>query len=171
MMKLLTIGYEGLTVQTFLDLLLKNKVRTLVDVRELPLSRKPGFSKSALSQNVAAYDLNYIHLAALGCPREIRHAYRADADWARYTRRFWAYLRTQDEAIARLGARSLTETCCLMCYEADYKYCHRSYVAAQVASVVGHRLEIVHLHTTSPSQVVAPSATRAAARADKPIRR
>ncbi len=170
-MKLFTIGYEGLNAQTFFGLLLKNQIHTLVDVRELPLSRKAGFSKSALAQNAQARGLNYAPFSALGCPREIRHAYRADTDWARYTRRFMAYIKTQDEAIANLATRALTESCCLMCFEADHNFCHRSYVAAQVAAVVGGKLEIVHLRATSPSQVVAPLAAQVATRTDRPTRR
>lgn len=170
-MKLYTIGYEGSGVQTFLDVLGAHAVQTLVDVRELPLSRKPGFSKSALSQAARAQGLNYVHLSSLGCPREIRHEYRADGDWVRYTRRFMGYLYTQQESIQTLAARALLESCCLMCFEADHNFCHRNYVAAHVAAVVGNQIEIVHLRATSPSQVVAPLAAKAAAQADKPARR
>ncbi len=80
MIELMTIGYEGLTVAGFLDLLRRCRVSRLVDVRELPISRKPGFAKAALSAAIEARGIRYEHLVALGCPREIRHRYREDGD-------------------------------------------------------------------------------------------
>src|ERR1035437_7627246 len=64
----------------------------------------------------------------LGCPKEIRHDYRDDGDWARYSRRFKSYLETQGGAIERLIEWAGEEQCCLLGLEADYNFCHRSYV-------------------------------------------
>ncbi|MBI5291596.1 MAG: DUF488 domain-containing protein [Chloroflexi bacterium] len=149
-MKLMTIGYEGLATAQFFDLLTAGRVQTIVDVRELPLSRKPGFSKSALALSTAAHSLEYIHVPALGCPREIRHEYRDDGDWQRYTRRFRAYLSTQTEAIHDLSQLAQRNRCCLLCYEADPNFCHRLFVAERVVEIVGTSLKIVHLMATAP---------------------
>lgn len=169
-MQLMTIGYEGLTSSEFFKLLLTNRVQTIIDVRELPLSRKPGFSKTVLSQAAMSHNLKYVHLSALGCPREIRHAYRADENWARYTKRFLAYLKTQNETVQALAVRVLSERCCLMCFEADPNFCHRSYVAGQIASITGSSLHVVHLHAKTQIQVVAGVAAHSSRQAGKPNR-
>ena len=148
---LMTIGYEGLSLDQFFRLLRHGEVQTLVDVRELPLSRKPGFSKSALSAAVTSHGLSYVHAAPLGCPRDVRHAYRADGDWARYTQRFAEHMDTQQEAVMELAERVQSERCCLLCFEADPNFCHRSFVADRVALAVGPTLIVTHLMSTSPA--------------------
>lgn len=102
MTELMTIGYEGMTLKEFLALLQRCRVSTLVDVRELAISRKPGFAKAALSAALAENGIQYEHLVELGCPRDVRHGYREDGDWTRYTRKYKAYLDTQEAALNRL---------------------------------------------------------------------
>jgi len=78
---LFTIGYEGLSMDRFTAQLKAAGVRRVVDVRELPLSHKPGFSKRPLSRALEGAGLAYEHIPALGCPRPIRNRYRADNNW------------------------------------------------------------------------------------------
>lgn len=126
---LYTFGYEGLDIAAFIARLRQIQVSMVVDVRELPLSRKQGFSKTALRAYLAAAAIGYVHTPALGCPKKIRDQYRDDGDWARYTRDFLAYLRTQDASLQALAQESRAATACLICFEADYAVCHRTYVA------------------------------------------
>ena len=142
-MKLYTFGYEGLNLDTFIDRLKEAGVRQIVDVREYPLSRKKGFSKNALSAALAAHGIEYVHIAALGCPKEIRQRFKLDADWGTYERSFCRYLKTQSEAVHELARVAKRETACLLCFEADYNKCHRSLVArAALACGAPH---LVHL--------------------------
>lgn len=126
---LFTFGYEGLDIAAFVARLRDAQVRMIVDVRELPLSRKKGFSKTALREHLAAAGIGYVHAPALGCPKKIRNQYRSDGDWARYTRDFLAYLQTQDASVRELAQQSRAAAACLVCFEADYSMCHRTYVA------------------------------------------
>lgn len=153
-MILMTIGYEGLDIETFIAELRANRVATLVDVRELPLSRKKNFSKSSLAEAMQGAGLAYVHMSALGCPRDIRKEYSADRDWARYRRRFDAYLETQDDALAALRAKAERESCCLMCFEADYRVCHRSLVTDALLS--DGKVEVKHLTVSKPSPSNSP---------------
>jgi len=137
-----TIGYEGLSVEQFLELLSANRVEHLVDIREAPISRKPGFAKAALAEAVGRLGIRYSHVRALGCPKPIRDRYRRDGDWSRYTRDFKIYLAAQAPAIAELRAGIMATRTCLLCYEADFHRCHRSFVAEAVA---GEPLAIRHL--------------------------
>lgn len=154
MTDLMTIGYEGLAPGEFFGILQRCRVGMVVDIRELPISRKPGFAKSALAAAVVERGMTYQHLVELGCPREVRHAYRADGDWARYTRDFKAYLETQTESLQRVAEWVKAERCCLLCYEADYNFCHRSYVAESVAAISTGEVRILHLTGPVTGRVV-----------------
>ena len=132
-MKLYTIGYEGMRIDAFAASLAEHGVETIVDVRQLPLSRKPGFSKSALAAKLSQHDLEYVHRPELGCPKPIRDQYRQNEDWRQYTESFVNYIATKDEALTNLAGLALRTTCALLCYEADYNFCHRSMVADAVA--------------------------------------
>jgi uncharacterized protein (DUF488 family) len=127
--RLYTIGYEGSAMPPFIACVREAGVETVVDVRELPLSRKRGFSKGGLSGHLREAGIGYVHMRSLGCPRTIRAAYRSDRSWPRYTREFLAYLATQQEAVESLAALSQARSCCVVCFEADFAVCHRTYVA------------------------------------------
>jgi uncharacterized protein (DUF488 family) len=144
-----TIGYEGIGIERFLQALHAHAIEVVVDVRELPQSRKPGFAKKALAAHLAKQAVRYVHIAALGCPRVIRHRYRNDDDWGRYERAFRHYLAQQDEALAALGALAVRSNCALMCFEADAHYCHRRMVAAAVARA--QRTPVLHINTHQTS--------------------
>jgi uncharacterized protein (DUF488 family) len=142
-MTLFTFGYEGLSIDAFIARLKKAGVRTVLDVRQLPLSRKPGFSKGALSTALHATGIVYAHVPALGCPRPIRDRYKVDGDWAAYVKAFSAYLAEQGEAVAELARIAKKTSACLICFEADFNRCHRSIVARATARAGGPR--VVHL--------------------------
>lgn len=67
----------------------------MVDVRELPLSRKKGVSKSAFGAALSAHGIAYLHAPALGCPKPIRNQYKADGNWQTYTPEFLKYIPIQ----------------------------------------------------------------------------
>ena len=140
---LYTFGYEGLTLGAFITRLKAVDVRTIIDVRELPLSRKKGFSKRAFAEALHGAGIAYAHMPALGCPKPIRDAYRSDGDWSAYTRKFMTYLDQQGAAVAEVAKITRATSACLVCFEADFNYCHRSMVARAAARAGGP--VVVHL--------------------------
>ena len=74
-MTIYTIGYEGIDIDDFLYLLQNHNIETVVDIRELPLSRKQGFSKNILSNHLNLKGYEYIHIPQLGCPKPIRNQF------------------------------------------------------------------------------------------------
>jgi len=128
-MNLYMIGYEGLNQTEFFRLLNLSSIKTLIDIRELPLSRKAGFSKNQLLKTASLNNIDYIHKSSLGCPRDIRHAYRNNGNWLDYSVNFFSYLCTQQKALQELSEIVSRNNSCLMCFEADYFKCHRSYVS------------------------------------------
>lgn len=130
---LYTAGYEAMTSEAFIGRLAAEAIRTLVDVRALPLSRKPGFSKTALSKLLADRGIGYLHMPSLGCPKSVRDRYKLDRDWTQYTASFMEHLAGQQAAIAELAKIGSTTTAALMCFEADPAQCHRTFVARAVS--------------------------------------
>jgi len=133
-----TIGYEDATVPRFLETLKGADVDLLVDVRAVAGSRKPGYAKSRLAENVGSVGIEYLHLRGLGTPAEGRAAARAGRhDEMRAI--FLEHLETPEaqddlERLAELvrdGRRV-----CLLCLEADPAHCHRSIVAEAVQKLV-----------------------------------
>lgn len=144
-MTIYTIGYEGIDIEQFFTLLREHNIETVVDVRELPLSRKPGFSKKILATALNLNGLEYTHLADLGCPKSIRDRYRLDANWRRYKEGFLKYLNTQADAIEDLAMMATSSNCALLCFEADFNYCHRSMVADAVKRRNGMRVSHIRV--------------------------
>lgn len=139
-----TIGYEGADQEALLDAVVAAGVTVLVDVRERPLSRKAGLSKTALSRALAARGVAYRHVRDLGTPPALRKPYKLTGDWEELERGFRAHLawRTPDlEDLADLAAR---EHVCLLCFEADPARCHRSLVAARLQEL-GLVADVTHL--------------------------
>jgi uncharacterized protein (DUF488 family) len=128
-MRVLTIGYEGIGLGDFLDVLQAQGVRRVVDVREMPLSRKPGFSKSALSKALAEVNIEYVHERVLGTPKPIREALRATGDWQAYERSYLEFLAPREEELSRILE---FDDICLLCFEANYAECHRSLVTQRM---------------------------------------
>jgi uncharacterized protein (DUF488 family) len=146
-MSIYTIGYEGLDMNGFLALLRLGNVETVVDIRDLPLSRKTGFSKNALREALNLHGFEYLHVPELGCPKPIRNQYRADANWSRYKAGFLQYLGQQENVVSELSAMATTTACALLCFEADHNYCHRSMVADAMHDVSG--MQVHHLHAAA----------------------
>lgn len=154
-MKIYTVGYEGLDIDSFLSLLAENDIETVVDVREMPLSRKPGFSKKSLASVLNLSGREYVHMVNLGCPKLVRDRYREDGNWKRYTEGFMKHLKAQDDAIAELSALAATSNCALLCYEADPNFCHRSMVASAVKDYCGARVTHIKASAKKASPVAA----------------
>jgi uncharacterized protein (DUF488 family) len=145
-MTIFTVGYEGTTLEQFLERLQRTKVQLVVDVRDVPLSRKPGFSKTALGSALELVGLQYFHIRELGCPKSIRDQYRADGNWQAYTAAFMGHLRKQRVAIRSLAQLCRQSRAALVCYEADPEQCHRTYVARAVAALQDHRVMHIGAH-------------------------
>lgn len=147
---LFTLGYEGLSIDAFIERLQAAQVKTIVDVRKLPLSRKKGFSKTAFSAALSLHGIAYLHVPALGCPKPIRNHYKADANWATYTRDFLAYLQTQDAPLRELVKIAKATPSCLVCFEADFGMCHRTFVARAARQLGGPSVTHLTAKTALP---------------------
>jgi uncharacterized protein (DUF488 family) len=143
--QLFTIGYEETQLRDFLDKLASAGVKTLVDVRELPQSRIPGYSKTALTAALKSKGIEYVHVPELGSPRNLRRELRETGNFTAFTRGYLLHLKKQTEQVREVQQRVYGETCCLLCFEKNHQECHRQFVAQEIKIVGRNGLEIVHL--------------------------
>ena len=132
-MTIYTIGYEAATMADFLAALTKAGVRRVIDVRALPLSRRPGFSKSSLAASLAEVGIEYCHLKALGTPKPGRDAAKK-GDVATLEAVYAERLElpeAQAQAAIMLGLADEMPSA-LLCFERDPCHCHRTLLMAAV---------------------------------------
>src|SRR5882724_7065294 len=131
---LYSIGYEKALLTDVLATLTGAGVATLIDVRDRPISRRPGFSKRQLTAAIEDAGMRYVHLQALGTPPEGRLAGRR-REWDR----FWAIVEEKlarpeaELALQEAGELAEAAPSCLLCYEVDWQICHRRRVAEILA--------------------------------------
>jgi uncharacterized protein (DUF488 family) len=150
---LCSIGYEKAILHDVVGTLTAAGVATLIDVRDRPISRRPGFSKRQLGAAIEEAGMRYVHLAALGTPPEGRLAGRR-REWDR----FWAIV---DDKLGRPEAEldlqqaaeiAATEPSCLLCYEADWQVCHRRRIAEILEARHGFTVRHLAVHAMANSR-------------------
>ena len=141
-MRLFTIGYENATVGDFVAALEAAGVKRVIDVRAVPNSRRPGFSKTPLRNALAETGIDYVHLRARGTPADGRAAARAGRHAE--LERIYAGQLELPEAMAQ-GAQMLElaaeKPSALLCYEREPEHCHRTLLIDAVAPDA----EVTHL--------------------------
>jgi len=145
---LFTIGYEGSSIADFRATLEGAQINLVIDVRDVPISRKRGFSKTALASWLASAGISYLHLKGLGDPKPGRNAAR-EGRFADFRRIFAAHL-VSDVAqadLARAVEAAIGNKACLLCFERDHHNCHRCMVAE--AMVQRRDFKLLHLGVRS----------------------
>jgi uncharacterized protein (DUF488 family) len=145
---LFTIGYEKAGFSAFVETLQVAGVRMVIDIRDLPLSRRAGFSKRQLAAGLDAAGIAYLHLKALGTPPAGREANRR-RQWPL----FWQIVEESlarpaaDEALAEAGRVAAAAPSALLCYEAEACTCHRRRVGEMLVAARGFQIEDLRVET------------------------
>ena len=128
-----TIGYEGATQAELVAALAAAGVGRVIDVRAVPLSRKPGFSKNVLAAGLREAGIDYVHLKALGTPPEGREAARKGKHEV-LERVYAAQLETPEAGLqaARMIELASEKRSALLCFERDPAACHRTLLRESV---------------------------------------
>ncbi len=142
-----TIGYEGRTLERYLNDILGSGVTVLCDVRRNPISRKYGFSKNTLAKGCEGVGIRYEHLPELGIASEQRQSLETQADYdalfADYEKKS---LPLQGQALAKIEEWIRSgERVALTCYERLPEQCHRHCVAEALEREFGKGLVARHL--------------------------
>jgi len=145
-MKLYTIGFTQKTAQQFFDLLKKNNVNCLVDIRLKPSGQLAAFTKKEDLRYFLKELINcdYIHLPILAPTNEILTTYRKDKNWIKYEKAFVNLLieRNVHETLDKDFFKK--NTCCLLCSEPTAEHCHRRLVSEYLENN-WNDVEIIHL--------------------------
>lgn len=126
-----SVGYEGRSIDEFVDVLRTNGVEIVVDVRLNAISRKRGFSKTALSTALKTAAIDYQHERELGNPKDNRDAFRSGLRSARtrYRRHLRNGATPSFEAVVELARERKVA---LLCFENDHATCHRSCITERM---------------------------------------
>jgi uncharacterized protein (DUF488 family) len=144
---LYSIGYEKARLADVIAALRAAGVATLIDVRDRPQSRRPGFSKNQLAAGLEEAGIRYVGLKALGTPPEGREANRK-REWEKFWRIVEDKLATAEaeHALHQAAEIAAASPSCLLCYEAAAHICHRSRVADILAARHGFAIRHLEVH-------------------------
>jgi len=128
-----TIGYEGRILEEFIDLLINNGVEQVFDVRRHPLSRKKGFSKNSLKQKLYEEGIGYISFPELGAPSKARKMLKNNMiSFRQFSEIYFEHLLNNLQTLHNLEEFATIKTSAIMCFEHNWKECHRSIIAKQI---------------------------------------
>lgn len=154
-----TIGYEGASLRDFINTLAEAGVEHVLDVRELPQSRRPGFSKRALSEALEAASIGYSHCKQLGDPKHGREAARrGDMDDFRMIFEAHLDLAASKNALVQAVNTVTRAPTALLCYERNPKDCHRSLVAKRLLALGSLHVQHLGVKTHVDRRARAPAA-------------
>ena len=143
---LFTIGYEGRSIDEYLNILIKNNIKLLCDVRKNPLSRKYGFSKKSLQSALTKLKITYLHTPELGVDSHLRKNLNESKDYEKlfsfYRKEILPYRTIEMNKIKK--ALSEKQRIALTCFEAQPKCCHR-YCISNFFKKSKPNLKITHL--------------------------
>ncbi len=142
---LFTTGYEGLDLEDFLALLNEHEIDCLIDIREKPISRKKGFSKTRLEDALSSEGIIYMPCKELGSPSAIRKKVKEDGDYQTFFEAYADHLSYQRPKLNEILELIGSATCCLLCFEKDHEICHRKIVAEEIKGMRQNGMVLNHL--------------------------
>ena len=144
---LYTIGYEGISLEEYLNRLIKNDVKVLVDVRKNALSMKFGFSKTQLKTFCASLNIEYIHIPEVGIQSDQRQELRTQTDYDNlfdiYKKQNLENTTSQQNQILNLLKKN--KRIALTCFEANICQCHRKHLAEAIETLPEFNYEVEHI--------------------------
>ena len=137
MKTLFLTGYEKETQKDFLKKLKSKRITTVIDVREVPLSRKNGFSKQLLRKELGRHSIEYYHFPKLGSPAVLRKNLRNTSDYLGFFNKYRDYIKKKKNLISEVIeiVRNNGENSTLLCFERHNDLCHRSIIASEILKI------------------------------------
>jgi uncharacterized protein (DUF488 family) len=144
---LFTIGYEGLTIDAYLNKLISNNIEMLVDVRSNPHSMKFDFTKAKFRQHIENVGIRYCHIPELGIPSHRRQNLKSEAEYQQLFKEYEEEIiaKQQDTIRQLLSIFSQFKRMALTCFEKDFWHCHRYTLANYLMSTPKFEAPVVHL--------------------------
>jgi uncharacterized protein (DUF488 family) len=144
---LYTIGYEGKSLEKFLNELYQKDVKVLIDVRKNPVSMKFGFSKNQLEDATEKLNIKYLHLPNLGIDSSKRKSLKSKSD---YSNLFIEYSKivipSNIDSLKKIDDLiKINKRVAITCFEKDFCDCHRSKVSEAILNLLKPTYEVIHL--------------------------
>ena len=137
---LFTIGYEGKSIEDFVNKLIQNDVKLLCDVRKNPISRKFGFSKTKINYIVEEIGIKYVHISELGIESEKRANLDTTKDYQNLFREYELTLPKRKKYLDDIYSFLYeNKRVALMCYEKEVEMCHRHVIRDYITSTYNVR--------------------------------
>ncbi|SHK67255.1 DUF488 domain-containing protein [Rhodothermus profundi] len=148
--KIYSIGYEKKDLNEFINILKSRDINVLLDVREIPWSRKKGFSKNQLNEVLKAHGITYIHAQFAGNPSYIRKTASSRKECLDRYRDFikdnYSIIYKLIDEITTIVHQNKNAIVCIMCYESNHKECHRDILLSELLKTKKvDDLQIIHL--------------------------
>jgi uncharacterized protein (DUF488 family) len=142
-----TIGYEGLTIDSFLNKLIANNITLVVDVRNNPQSMKYGFSKKSFKLYIESAGMKYIHIPELGIPSAMRKGLGKSVSHTALFQKYETELLPKQEIEIKqlLDLTIQNERIALVCFEADHHFCHRHTLVEHLRKNKAFERAVIHL--------------------------
>jgi uncharacterized protein (DUF488 family) len=144
---LFTIGYEGISLEKYLNCLIKNSIKVLVDVRRNPLSMKYGFSKNQLKNYCKSLEIEYLHIPEVGIQSELRQELNTQIDYDKlfsfYKKNHLSITTSHQQKILDLLKEK--KRIALTCFEANICQCHRKHLAEAITQLPDWNFELKHI--------------------------
>jgi uncharacterized protein (DUF488 family) len=131
--RLFTIGYEKREPREFIKLLKAAGVKTLADVRAVPLSRKPAYRLNALRGLMSTEGISYVSIPRLGAPKEFRERLADDKDYDSFFGAYRRHITGARKSLRDLVQIVVKSKTALLCFERDPNRCHRHVVAGLIS--------------------------------------
>ena len=144
---LFTIGYEGISIDGYLDRLIERDIRLVIDVRKNPLSRKYGFSKRQLQELLANVEIRYAHEPEVGVASHLRQSMDAPQDYARLFEHYAEEILPDQRPVLDkiVEATRKHRRVALTCFEADPQMCHRHKITEAIDALTFNTIQICHI--------------------------
>ena len=145
-MILFTIGYEKLDQKQFMAHLSNHGVKVVADIRKLPVSRKKGFSKTALRETLNYKGIDYLNYQTLGAPKELRDELYKSGDYDRFFQKYEKNILDKTDHLADiLSLINSGRNVALLCFERNPQKCHRKVVAEEIRKLDCNGLKVAHI--------------------------
>lgn len=145
MSNLFTVGYQGDKVSDLIQKLKQLKIKTVVDVRENPVSRKPGFNKLQLNNELRKEGIHYLHYQELGTPGLLRDYLMHNKDYDSFFAKYKDYISEYKDSLDDLVELGTKEKICLLCFEKDVRQCHRKVITDYLTEKHQTNINITHI--------------------------
>jgi uncharacterized protein (DUF488 family) len=142
-----TIGYEGNSIDCYLNKLIKNNIKLVCDVRKNPISMKYGFSKNQLKEHLRKMGINYLHIPELGIESEKRKNLNSQLEFKKLFKWYEKELKAHKDIYMEKLLEYLRKyrRIALTCFEASHLNCHRHKLAYALTQKITFAYKLTHL--------------------------